>query len=82
MDLAHNMNTQSAATELVQPSRKRWWAVLQRDDWVVVGRVMAIKVLVFTLAIKSYPIFLGQVPERSTSMAHRWLIGSEEYLHA
>jgi hypothetical protein len=46
-----------ATAEPVKLPGKRWWAVLQREDWIVVGWVMAIKVLVFVLAVKSYPIF-------------------------
>jgi len=52
-----NAPIQSVAVEPVKPPRKRSWRFLQRDDWIVVGWVMAIKVLVFVLAIKSYPIF-------------------------
>jgi hypothetical protein len=46
-----------AAAEPVELPRRAWWRFLQREDWIVVGWVMAIKVLVFVLAIKSYPIF-------------------------
>jgi hypothetical protein len=47
----------AAAAEPAKLPRKQSWAFLQMEDWIVVGWVMAIKVLVFVLAVKSYPVF-------------------------
>lgn len=64
-----------AAEEPVNLAGKRWWAVLQREDWIVVGWVMAIKLLVFTLAVKSYPIFWDKYlkgPRQWLDIWNRW----------
>jgi hypothetical protein len=37
--------------------RKSWWCRFPSEDWIVVVRVMSIKVLLFVVAVKSYPIF-------------------------
>jgi len=42
--------------------------VLQSADWIVVGWVLAIKLLLFVLAVKSYPIFW----ERYLKGPHQW----------
>lgn len=53
-----NENAHSpTAAEPANLSVKRRWAVLERADWIVVGWVLTIKLLLFVLAVKSYPIF-------------------------
>ena len=37
------------------PSRQ-WWRFLQREDWLVVGWVLAIKILLFIFGAKSFRI--------------------------
>lgn len=41
----------------VKSTPKTFGALLPREDWVVAGWVIAIKILLFALGVKSYPIF-------------------------
>ena len=43
--------TQAGPTKL---PAKRWWTVLQTADWIVVGWVLAIKILLFVFGAKSF----------------------------
>ena len=66
----------AAAAEPVKPPAKRWWAVLQREDWIVVGWVMGIKVLLFIFGAKSFRILENKpLPSREG-----WLAGHLESL--
>jgi hypothetical protein len=40
-----NAHVQSATTEPVKVLGKPWWRFSRRDDWIVVGWVIAIKIV-------------------------------------
>jgi hypothetical protein len=52
-------NLESGAAEGVE-RRKAWWRFLQRDDWIVLGWVLAISVLFFIFGTKAYQILANQ----------------------
>ncbi len=40
----------------VKPPSRQWWRFLQREDWIVVGWVLSIKILLFIFGAKSFRI--------------------------
>jgi hypothetical protein len=58
-----------AAAEPVNPPQKQWWRFFQREDWIVVGWVLAISVLFFFLGTKAYQI----LDNKWTVGFHGWL---------
>ncbi len=45
-----------ATAQTMKPLRKRWWHFLPREDWIVVGWVLSIKILLFVFGAKSFRI--------------------------
>lgn len=64
-----NQGAQSAAGESAKPSRKPWWRFLQREDWIVIGWVLAVSVLIFIFGIKAYQVLAN----KKITGFHVWL---------
>ena len=59
----------------VEPPSRQWWRFLQREDWLVVGWVFAIKILLFIFGAKSFRILENRpLPGRfgSLDIWNRW----------
>jgi hypothetical protein len=70
--------TSLAGPKWIREASKRVVAFLPCEDWIVIGWVVAIKVLLFVIGVKSYPILWDKyppTPDRWFALWDQWDFG-------
>src|SRR4029078_12234978 len=70
--------TSSAEPKWIREVIKRVVAFLPREDWIVIGWVVAIKTLLVVIGVKSYPMLwdkYGPTPNRWLALWDQWGFG-------